>query len=330
MGETSDRSRALDEASRWFTELKRPSITSQALQEFREWRRDAANAAAFAQIERTWEEAGALRDRPSIRAATDAVLAARPCKSAHSVPSYRFAPLAVGFAAFAIVLGGGAIIANELLYPTYSTEVGGQRLQVLSDGSRVRLNTDSKIQVRYRGAERRITLVRGEGFFDVAHDAARPFFVEANGTEVRALGTKFNVRRDDSAVQVTLVEGRVQVRKDDQPTAATLIPNQTLTVNAAGISAARSVNAVQAAGWTSGRLTFQGLPLRAAIQEVNRYSAQKIVLTAADGLANEPVSGQFEPGDTATFLAAVEEVLDLHVTSKTDHEIRIAPGAPPG
>jgi len=323
MSETSDRSRTL-EASRWFTELKRPSISAQALHDFREWRRDAANAAAFAQVEKGWEAAASLSDRPDIQAATDAALAANPPRPAKTRRRFSIVPIGVALASL-MVVGGGAVLAVGQLTPTYATEIGGQRLEQLKDGSRVRLNTDTKIVVRYRGDERRIELVRGEAFFEVAHDTARPFIVETNGTEVRALGTKFDVRRDAGAVHVTLVEGRVQVRAEGRPGAAMLTPNQALTVSASGISTAQQANTELATGWTSGRITFRGLPLRAAIQEVNRYSARKIVLAGAGSVGDEPVSGQFEPGDTATFLAAVEAVLDLRVTSQTEREIRLAP-----
>jgi transmembrane sensor len=225
-------------------------------------------------------------------------------------------------------MGGGAVIAVGQMAPTFSTEVGGQRLEVLKDGSRVRLNTNSKVQVRFTGDERRVKLLRGEAFFEVAHDAARPFTVETDGTKVRALGTKFDVRRDGDAVQVTLVEGRVQVRQDGRPAIATLAPNQAITVTAAGISAARAANAVEVAGWTTGRLTFRGVPLQSAIQEVNRYSAKKIVLSASSYIANEPVSGQFEPGDTSTFVKAVEAVFPLRA-SDAGREIRLAPSPSP-
>src|SRR5258708_3057150 len=83
---------------------------------------------------------------------------------------------------------------------------------------------------------------------------ARPFVVEADGTRLRALGTKFDVRRDADVVRVTLLEGRVQVARVDQPAGATLAPNQQLTVTARGISPVRPTDAAEASGWTSGRL----------------------------------------------------------------------------
>jgi transmembrane sensor len=228
-----------------------------------------------------------------------------------------------------VVLGGGALIAAHQLYPTYSTEVGGQRLALLEDGSRVRLNTDSKVQVHFTRTERRVKLLRGEAFFEVAHNAARPFTVDTGEAHVRALGTKFDVRRDGDATQVTLLEGRVQIGQAGRPSTATLVPNQALTVTATGITAPRPSNAVEASSWTSGRLTFRGVPLKAAVQEINRYSAKKVVLAVSGAVGDEPVSGQFETGDTRAFVQAVATVFNLHA-SDAGGDIRLAPSPPPG
>lgn len=321
MSDTSDRSRT-DEASRWFTQLKRPSVTAQALHDFREWRRDAANAEAFAHVERTWEAAGSLAERPAMKAAADAALAARPPKAARSSRRLTFVPVAVGMASLAIA-AGGTVVGLNYYEPTYATDIGDQRLEQLSDGSRVRLNTDTKIRVKLHGAQRRIELLRGEAFFDVAHDATRPFIVETNGAEVRALGTKFEVRRDAGIVRVTLVQGRVEVSQSGQAAKATLNPNETLTIGAQGVTAPRPTDATAESSWTTGRLTFRGAPLRDAVQEVNRYSRRKIVLSPTDPAAAERLSGQFEPGDTETFLAGIEAVYGLKVVSETPHEIRL-------
>jgi transmembrane sensor len=327
MGGTSERSRAA-EASRWFTVVTNPSITAEDLYAFREWRRDAANAAAFDEVKQTWEKTEALADRPAIRAATAAALAAHPPRSERPsrAPRLSLAPVAVGLASLAILTGGGLIAVRELRDPAYSTDVGGQRLEVLADGSRVRLNTDSKVVVDFGSETRRVRLVRGEAFFEVAHDAARPFVVAADGAEVRALGTKFDVRRNGDSVRVVLLEGRVQVRREGVVEARVLTPNQAVTVSAAGVSAPVAANAEVAAGWTTGRLTFTGAPLREAIGEVNRYSVRKIVLDAPASLAEARVSGQFVAGDTEAFVAGVQAVYGLRVVSRTDREIRLAPG----
>ena len=321
MSDAADRSRVLA-ASEWFTELKRPSISVERLHEFRDWRSDAANAEAFAKVERMWTSAANLSDRPAIRAATDAALAAHPARPARSTRTAKsWAALAVGGL---VVMGGSAIFVLRDLGRTYATEVGEQRLTQLEDGSRVRLNTDTKLKVHFDREGRRIELIRGQAFFDVAHDPKRPFVVEAEGAQAHALGTRFDVRRHAAALRVVVLQGEVAVRKGEASPAIVVRPNQAVTVSASGVAPPRQIDAQEEAGWTSGRLTFRGVPLRAAVEEVNRYSEQKIVLQAPGDLADETVSGQFEAGDTATFLAALEAVLNLRVVRRSDREIRVA------
>src|SRR4029077_19161785 len=92
-----------------------------------------------------------------------------------------------------------------------STDIGERSLLVLADGSKVTLNTASAVHADYTGPERRVTLVRGEAFFDVAKDHTRPFVVSAGSRNVIAVGTAFDVRLQDRRVRVTLVEGKVRV-----------------------------------------------------------------------------------------------------------------------
>jgi transmembrane sensor len=214
-----------------------------------------------------------------------------------------------------------------LTQPTYRTGVGEQRLLVLQDGSRVRLNTDSELRVRFRSGERRVILARGEGFFEAAHNPARPFVVEADGARVRALGTKFDVRRDAATVRVTLLEGRVQVARADQAAGATLTPNQQLTVTGRGVGAPVATDANEVSSWTTGRLSFRNEPLDDALAEVNRYAAHKVSLDGPATLGRQPVSGVFNVGDTPAFVAAVSTFFDLEATTASDGSVRLAPKA---
>ena len=301
--------RARDEAAAWFARLSQLSVTTDALKAFREWRRDAANAAAYAEVEATWEAAGRLSVDADIRAATREALAQRPARRGvfRDRPRLR---LALG----AVTLLIAALVALFLFYAarglSYGTRVGEQRLIVLEDGSRVRLNTDSGIQVRLGKTERLVRLTRGQAFFEVAHDAGRPFLVEAGPARVQALGTRFDVWRQPDQVRVTLLEGRVQVRQSAAGAEALLTPHQQLTVTARGLGPARAADEALVASWTTGRLVFHGTPLEAAVAEVNRYSRRQITLDAPN-LARQPVSGVFDIGDTEGFVGAVSTLFSL-------------------
>lgn len=321
MSHQANISRAEAEASAWFTKLKRPAITRDALFDFRDWKQDAENAAAFARVEKSWKAAHGLRNDPDIQALTADALTRHPPRPAN-VQWRVTLPMAFAVAVMASV---GGFLALGGLSPSYQTRVGEQRLVPLSDGSDVRLNTDSKIRVRYRAGERRVILERGEAFFDVAHDTSRPFVVAADSAHVRALGTKFDVRRTPSGIGVTLMQGSVVVRQDGRPGETHLAPNQQLTVTAHGISAPRSTDAVDAASWTTGRLRFRNMPLSDAVAEVNRYSDRKLVLDAPAALAAEPVTGEFDVGDTEAFVTALTVSFDLQASDTTSRSIRLAP-----
>jgi transmembrane sensor len=317
----TERSRAQSEAAQWFARLDR-HVTHQELDEFRNWRRAPGNALAFAHIETTWDKAGGLRPDPDIRAATAEAFLSRPPRP-RPAPRRALLGISLATAGAAAVLIAGTLTLQAR--DTYATRVGEQRVVVLSDGSRVRLNTDSQVQVRFRPGERRLILTRGEAFFEAAHDASRPFVVIAGPARVRALGTRFDVRRDAGATSVTLVEGRVQVRRDHHAEATVLAPLQQLTVTTEKVSTPSAADIAAATAWTTGRLTFHAAALEDAVHEINRYSSRKIVLAVPE-LAREPLSGVYDAGDTESFVAALHVRFGLEAERDGGGEIRMVRG----
>lgn len=110
-----------------------------------------------------------------------------------------------------------AFAALAWLNPVYKTErfataIGEQRAVLLGDGSRLLLDSGSRVDVRWRLRSREAGLHVGQVLFDVSPAVYRPFVVSAGLTKVEVLGTLFNVRRlEDDNVRVTLARGRVQV-----------------------------------------------------------------------------------------------------------------------
>ncbi len=324
---TADGARAQAEAAGWFARLGRIPIATQTIRDFQVWRQSPENAAAYAAVEARWTAAARLGNDPDILAAKEDALRRRPVRGHSTAPrTGRYlvgAGLAVGCAVAAWLF-----LANE---PTsYSTRVGEEHVAVLKDGSRIRLNTDTKVVVRFSSGERRLVLQRGEAFFEAAHDTSRPFIVEADGARIRAVGTKFDVRMGGNGVQVTLLEGQVQVGHADRPNEAILLPNQQLVVTPASVTAAAPVDGAQSASWTTGRLIFRGVALATAVEEVNRYTTRKIILEGSTALASKPVSGSFDPGDPKAFIEAATSLFDLQADLSVDNEIRLFPRAGAG
>lgn len=320
MGDKRETARARREAASWFARLGRRAVSTDDLRAFRDWRGAADNQQAYAQLEQTWSAAGDLRHDPDIQAATQAALDRRQA-GGRLLTSLTPARMAFGAAGLLVVIFAAIAFASGQFSPAYETGVGEQRLVVLEDGSRLRLNTDSQVRVHFTRGEREIRLLRGQAFFDVAPDTRRPFIVEAGETSVRALGTRFDVRRQPTRTEVTLLEGKVQVREPSRSQPWLLVPDQQLTVVPGHRAIRQPTDAGKVSSWTTGRLMFEETPLAAAIAEVNRYGGEQIALDAP-ALAEAPVSGVFDVGDTEAFVAAVALLFDLEA-ERTERAVRL-------
>jgi len=323
----SPRTRAQEEAAEWLARLGSQPISTKTVREFRDWRDDPANDAAYEEAEAFWDASGAQAADPEIMRMTQAALD-RGARRAGWL-AWLKGPRLAGMAALAslVVAGSGVLVANQL-YPIYATQDVEQKVVRLEDGSRVHLNVDSQVRVDFRGDERRIRLTRGEAFFDVAHDTARPFVVEAVGAQVRALGTKFDVRRQDAELKVTLLQGAVQVTPNPGAKPVVLAPNEQVLVRRGGKLRKITDDAARTTSWTTGRLVFRNTPLAAAVAEVNRYSDQKVEIRGAD-LGSRPVSGFFDVGDSESFARGVADLFDLSLTRRPEGAWQLAPASAP-
>jgi transmembrane sensor len=318
--------RLIEEASAWFSKLNTRQVSSDTLEGFRVWRQGEGHREAYAEVERAWRRSSALEGEAyATDAVAEAIARGRARRAATGTRAWRpFALIGVGLL-LVISLGVGVAVQSGLFGRSYVTGVGEQRLVQLDDGSHIRLDTDTRLVVQLSGARRVVRLERGQALFEVAHDAARPFIVEAGAADVRALGTQFDVRRDAGHVQVTLLQGRIEVRRgsDAGAVAVVLHPGEQVVANG-GLGRPGPIDVAAATSWTDGRLLFHAIPLRQAIAEMNRYSRRRIVL-AAPGLADEAVTGAFDTTNIDGFVSAVSGLHALRV-ERDDKEIRLLPG----
>lgn len=215
--------------------------------------------------------------------------------------------------AASLVLGLGALWWSIGAAGDYVTRPGEQQVATLGDGSRIALNTDSRIDVRFGADSRRITLDRGEAMFEVARDADRPFIVVAGDTRVEALGTVFTVRRNDDEVIVTLIKGEVAVTRDSpaargaSESRMVMRPGERLTKPATGPTRVESTSVERATAWRRGQTIFDDTPLGEAVTELNRYGGPQVMIEDPR-VAALPVSGVF----TTNALDFAQAVADLH------------------
>jgi len=310
------------EASVWLARLHGPSRSRQMEQAFLAWQ--ASSAAHREAVERctdVWQDvpriglAAAYADGASQRPAA-AARQGRWRDAARRWITTSVVAIAVAACAVLVVHWRGA--------NAYSTQVGEQRLLLLEDGSRVLLNTDTRLRVDLTSAQRTVNVSRGEAFFEVAKDASRPFVVRIAGSEVVAVGTAFSVRyapgsRAGDQLTVTLVEGRVDVRPAGRHPDA-IAPTRPVEMNAgerllldrpsrapaaAVVARVDRPNVERVLAWKRSEAVFDNTPLPDAVAEMNRYNRTPIVLL--DGLASSDlrVSGLYRTSDSTEFASAV-------------------------
>lgn len=306
------------EAARWFARMRAGDCSLAERRGCRQWREsDPANDAAYAQIELLYGCSAEFGGDPARRAASQALRAS----SARRARRSRIGRWMLGTSAAAVlVLAAGTGWRNwdpVQWEQTYATQVGHQRSVILADGSRLLLDTDSSVQVRYSRKRRQVVLERGQSQFTVATEPGRPFVVQAEQVAVRAVGTQFQVRRDPTGVQVKLLEGVVEVgmpaeRPGGAQRLARLAPGEQLSFDLHGQWAKRPLDQEIAAGWPRGELVFRETPLAQLVDEMNRYTQVKIRL-ADDALGDIRLSGVFYGSDQQTLVQALREVWALRV-----------------
>lgn len=307
------------DAAAWHARLGDRNVSTETLDAFFAWRARPGNADAYARVERVWTGSGRLAGDPAMAAALEGAMGRRR-------PKRRFGG-ATTVVTGLVVAGLGVALAGSWLWRdmagVFETGVGEQREVVLADGSRVRLDTDSRVRVRMTAEGRRVALERGQALFTVARDAGRPFVVAAGATEVTAIGTVFDVRREAAEVRVTLVSGVVEVDGGGEAAPARMTAGHQGRVTARTVEVRRA-DVAAATGWTEGRIVFRDTPLATAVAEVNRYLDDGIVL-APGAPGRTAVNGVFRTGDRDAFVSAAAAGLGLRATEEPDGTVILAP-----
>jgi transmembrane sensor len=316
------------QAAHWWVELHNVDASAAEKREFREWvalapecveacLRIAQVHAAVSRADVRWPRTSAedlVRD--ALAAPEDSVVPLRPRvprkrEEEHRRPALRWV---AGLAASVLVaasLGWWFMLARP---EQFQTKVGEQHSVLLADGSRVTLNTASKIEVRLRANHRSVQLLQGEALFEVAHDAQRPFDVYAGNVVVRAVGTQFDIDRRATRTAVTVVEGRVVIAAGSRTgTLPVLSARDRLIVDGAGVSSLEhDVNLAETTAWTQHQLVFHRRPLGEVADEFNRYNVGRIQIRSPL-LRGQEVTGTFRSNDVASFVAVLAGIPGAHV-----------------
>lgn len=210
---------------------------------------------------------------------------------------------------------------------TYVTEVGEQKILKLADGSLIRLNAVSRAVIDFDDHTRLVRLTEGEALFTVAHDTSRPFIVVTDTAHVRAVGTQFNVYRNDAnGTRVAVIEGVVQVStgsavspaaRDVSVAPIQLTAGDEAQVVHGGIQKTEKPNIERAVSWTQRKLMFPGNELREIVAQFNRYNDKPIRIEAPE-LDARRMSGVFDADDPAPLLNHLASDPQIEVVRGSD------------
>jgi transmembrane sensor len=309
-----------DTAAQWVLRMDRGGLDASERSELAAWLdADSRHQGAFIRAQAIWCDV----DRVAALGGTTL-----------SAPASRWSGAWLGRAAamaacvIALTLAGLGV-SNRYLAGRETTDRGETRRMMLADGSALALNTQSVVQVKFDGDERRIVMRRGEASFQVAHDEQRPFVVQAGDVSVRAVGTAFNVRMRPEGVEVTVTEGVVEILRADGNDATSPAPrvrhNEEVIAQPEQpieVAPLSETEIARRLAWQEGRLIFEGERLDVAAAEVNRYSALPVVIDDP-ALAEKSFVGVFKIGDARGFVNAAAAAFDAQVREQ-DQTLHLA------
>lgn len=302
---------ASDEAIDWLVHLSSGRATPNDRLTFLRWRdQTAAHEAAAHEAESILRALGETRQADRLRHRVEPISFADGPGPRRVGRRLLFAGAAAASVA-AIAVGLPTVLPLAALYADHATTVGERKRIMLSDGSTVFLNTDTALSIDYSGQDRRLVLHHGQALFEVARDPNRPFVVEADGAETRALGTIFAVQRTETCADVVVTEGAVEVRVG-LLRAVRLQAGQRLGFGAGASRKPQPVDGDAATAWQRGKLIFNRRPLQNVVAELERYRAGRIVVMGERLKALE-VTGVFDLDDPDRLLRTIEETTKAQV-----------------
>ncbi len=323
--ETGSRREAVRQAAaQWAVRLDDPSCSDADRAAFEAWRAENhENEAAFEREAAAWERLERLRAmRPGMDRPNPDLLA--PAQHPQRLSRSPWARGMAAAAAVAVAVGGVTSFGTST---AYATAIGERRVVVLSDNSRIELNTDSKVVVRYRHGVREVKLVRGEAVFEAAKET-RPFVVKAADAVLHADGaSEMAVRLAGDGAMVTVKKGEVELdsspaqRRDEMRLRAGVA-----AIYGAGGSRAQVVSDSEidrSLAWRQGAISLSGQSLAQAVAEFNRYNKQQISI-ADPSISGLRLAGYFQTTEPKSFVAAVTSAFPVRASESSDGAIRLS------
>ena len=332
------------EAAEWIARLDRGGLSENERLALREWvARSPDHYALLIRFASVWNNLDGLAEiveRREAPAPEEKVILKRRRSSASLSPA--LALVIIGLASIVIFSNAGLFkhdsAEGQRLQVSYRTGIGEQRSITLEDGSLAQLNTDTKVNVEFDQRHRRLDLVRGEALFEIVHDESRPFLVYAGANVIHVLGTAFVVKLKQDQLELTIKEGRVELKSLQSESRDRQVPDAAAPgtlVEAGQTAIIGHENRVlrpttreeieRKLAWREGLLVFSGEPLSYVVEEINRYVPVKFIITDTE-LSSLRIGGRFRIGNTAAMIEVLEMGFGVNIRRAGDDLVYLSPG----
>lgn len=222
----------------------------------------------------------------------------------------------------------GEATDTSLQYNILRVPRGGEYRLTLPDGTQVWINSESELRfpTRFSGNTREVFL-KGEAYFEIAHNLQQPFYVHSQHIQVHATGTAFNVAayNDETEMKITLVEGGVNI-EENQQIISKLTPNDQFTLNKEnGHYHIATVDPRAAAAWKNGSFFFDDEPLYSIIRKLSRWYNVDFECSKPE-ISHYKFSGEIRKYENAIqVLNMLKLTNEINYTIETNHKIIISP-----
>lgn len=195
----------------------------------------------------------------------------------------------------------------------YATAKGERRNVVLSDGTRVALNADSRLSVVMQRGRRELTLASGEAAFKVVHDPNRPFVVHLGDRDLRDIGTEFDASRENGVIRVTVREGMVAVLRPGAGRSLSMGPGTDMEHREGSQDTlVMPTDPEDAFAWRTGRLIYRAAPMSKVAADLSRYGADEV--RAEGPAADMKFTGVLTIGDQAEMVRRLTDLAPVTVS----------------
>lgn len=325
-----------EKASTWVVLASERELSHAELEELDAWRAaDPRHEKAWQDFSRTWDELPAMRSLAEL-----VPVSAIAANDQDDAVPHRWQLRKSAWGAVAAILIAAIAIPTYVWQARpeqYATQIAQTRLIALPDGTQVTLGPRSSLEVKFNDGERRVALTGGEAFFEVVHDKGRPFFVEAGTSQVRVLGTKFDVNYSHQTVRVSVLQGLVEVRDQTrgahgQPDTQLLRAGQRTEIALAAPDVRNATTtpgpalallpAQSPGAWREGRMVYENARLADLVADVNRYYAPGVILKDP-AIGDFRVTAAFKASEIPAFMNAVSGIVPVHAEEDPNGAFRL-------